>query len=313
MCSDGGQTRRYDVASRRPKAIYGIRVCLFLAVNGLSLWAQPAEGNETEVARAIEHFRLAVELFHEGRLPEALAQFQAAYDTKPNWKVLYNIGQIQGRLGEYTDAVKTYERYLKDGGGAVPASRREIVREQLQRLRRRIGYVSIWTAPSGARVFIGKRSVGRSPVGPVALPIGRHQVEVRDAQFESRSAVIEIASSRRTGVNLLLKRQTEEPSSHPELSMKSPPRPELGGKLSPVQVTLGVVSAAAIVATATTFALAYDAQEDVADAFREVPTPIGTVREARSRLDTFSTGADAAGVAAVTLSAAFIASLVFGW
>ena len=48
-------------------------------------------------------------------------QFERAYELKPNYKVLYNIGQTYFQLREYVEARDSMTRYVKEGGEATLA------------------------------------------------------------------------------------------------------------------------------------------------------------------------------------------------
>src|SRR5690606_6977251 len=55
---------------------------------------KPGEGAGDKVDAARQRFRRGLELTAAGRLAEALAEFQAAYDLSPTYRILYNIGQV---------------------------------------------------------------------------------------------------------------------------------------------------------------------------------------------------------------------------
>lgn len=59
------------------------------------------------------HVDAAKRLRDEKKLPEALKELQAAYDAKPDPKLLYEMANIEEELGENAKAADAYERYLK--------------------------------------------------------------------------------------------------------------------------------------------------------------------------------------------------------
>src|SRR5688500_14271446 len=65
-----------------------------------------------DVATSHEHFNRGVEYVHDGDLKGALIEFKRAYAVSPNYRVLYNLGQVANALGRYTEAQDYFQRYL---------------------------------------------------------------------------------------------------------------------------------------------------------------------------------------------------------
>ena len=72
--------------------------------------APVAEGNDVELAR--QHFSQATKLYKDGDFDAALVQFERAYEVKPNYKVLYNIGQTYFQLRQYVEARDAMQRFI---------------------------------------------------------------------------------------------------------------------------------------------------------------------------------------------------------
>ena len=88
--------------------------------------ASPEASADTDGKQAAgEHFQRGVDLYNGGDYRAALIAFQRAYEIAPNFGVLYNLGQASAELKDYVSALDAFERYLKEGGDAVPADRRE--------------------------------------------------------------------------------------------------------------------------------------------------------------------------------------------
>ncbi|HEY5375391.1 MAG TPA: tetratricopeptide repeat protein, partial [Polyangiaceae bacterium] len=98
--------------------------------------APPASEDVTLQAR--EHFGQATKLYKDGDFDAALVQFERAYELKPNYKVLYNIGQTYFQLREYVEARDSMTRYVKDGGDQIDAERLAAVNKDLADLERRL-------------------------------------------------------------------------------------------------------------------------------------------------------------------------------
>ncbi len=108
-------------------------------------------------------FKKGVQLFNEGKNEEAVVEFQAAYDAKPSWKIMYNIGQCNASLKRYGMAIEAFEKYLAEGGDEVPPERQDEVLAQLGKLRQMVGYLNV-KGEEGVEVYINKVLRGATPL-----------------------------------------------------------------------------------------------------------------------------------------------------
>ncbi|CAN5852856.1 hypothetical protein BH11MYX2_BH11MYX2_01340 [soil metagenome] len=69
--------------------------------------------NDPATRAAKRHNERAEKLFALGKFQDALAEYQEAYDAKPLPGLLFNIGQCYRNLGEYDQAIFSFEKYLK--------------------------------------------------------------------------------------------------------------------------------------------------------------------------------------------------------
>lgn len=96
-------------------------LCALLGAS-LLMWALPASAQETapppqevvdEEAFQKEAQR-ARELYAEEKFDEAIAAFESAYALKPEPNILYNIGRIHEKKGEFEQATDYYERFVNE-------------------------------------------------------------------------------------------------------------------------------------------------------------------------------------------------------
>jgi hypothetical protein len=151
---------------------------------GLVPAAAPADDPATE-ARA--HYDKGIQLYEDGAFDAALVEFERAYELNPSWRILYNIGLIHQQLNDYAAALKTYQRYLGQGGNEVPPERRAEVEKSIETMRARVATLTITVDLAGADVAIDDRAIGRSPLSEaVIVNSGHHRVT---ATKDGRTAV----------------------------------------------------------------------------------------------------------------------------
>jgi tetratricopeptide (TPR) repeat protein len=81
-------------------------------------------------------FQRGVELYRANDFASALVAFKRAYELKPSYKMLYNLGQVSYQRHEYANAVRYFRQYLDDGGAAISPERQLEVMGNISRLSR---------------------------------------------------------------------------------------------------------------------------------------------------------------------------------
>jgi tetratricopeptide (TPR) repeat protein len=173
-----------------------------------------ADARPTEAARkeASEHFLRGVELYQEGAFRAALVEFERAYGIAPDYRLLYNIGQVKLQLQDYLGATQSYERYLAEGGAEIPQARRDDVETAFQILGQRVGRLSITASKDGAELFVDDLRVGVTPLSTtVAVNVGRHRVYARAEDGVDATQVIDVAGGDLLDVALELKAHETKP------------------------------------------------------------------------------------------------------
>lgn len=74
---------------------------------------RPAYADDPAMRAARRHFESGEKLFALGKFDEALNEYQEAFDAKPIPDFLFNIGQCYRNLGDYDQAIFSFEKYLK--------------------------------------------------------------------------------------------------------------------------------------------------------------------------------------------------------
>ena len=97
----------------------------------------PPRAEDVTAARAA--FAEGVSAFTGERWADAALAFCRAYAAHPAHQIMFNLGQCYVRLGDPDLAVAAFERFLAEGGDAVPAETRRQALAEIERLRARTG------------------------------------------------------------------------------------------------------------------------------------------------------------------------------
>jgi hypothetical protein len=188
---------------------------------GLLLVLFTAQRTNAQEADAREQFKLGIALFEEKKFEQAAIAFERAYELKPSYKLLFNIGQVNNELGKYTDALVAYRQYLKEGADDIPQDRATQVQEEIARLETLVGAIQIAGGPDGATVYIDRRAVGTIPLdNPVIVDIGEHTVAARQGTSELHSEIVKVAGRENVIITIPEVSQKDESSVS---STESPP------------------------------------------------------------------------------------------
>ena len=125
---------------------------------------------------ARQAFSRGSELFEAGNFAAAAEMFRLAYDKKPSWKLLYNIGQCEAGARNYGLALEAFEKYIIEAGDDISEERIEEVQKEISRLRGMVGFVQI-QGPAGTEIYINDTPRGILPLtGVIPLSAAREHV-----------------------------------------------------------------------------------------------------------------------------------------
>jgi hypothetical protein len=135
-------------------------------------------GNPDEEARA--QFQNGIEFFKAGAFEQAAVAFARAYEIKPSYKILYNVGQVESELKHYARALDAYVRYLAEGGAEGGKERVAEVKAEINRLNTLVGSIHIVCDEPGLAVMVDGERRGETPLAvPVFVDMGQHEVALR--------------------------------------------------------------------------------------------------------------------------------------
>lgn len=264
------------------------------------------------VARAVARFEQGQKLYAERNFAGALVEFRKAYEIAPNYRLLYNVGQVCLQMHDYACAQQSRERYLADGGREVPAARRAAVEQELVELKQRIGHLDIQVDVVGAEISVDDAFVGAAPLaGPIAVSAGRHRTTVTAAGRAPATRTVDVAGLDTVRISVVLgaaaSREDERSATSAMPAVPSEVRPS--GSPMTTYSWIGYVAGGAMAASAAvTGILALDAGSDVRT---KVYDDAASADAGRSRAATFALTSDVLLVGAVlTLTATTVLTFV---
>jgi hypothetical protein len=144
--------------------------------------------------QARAHFDRGIELYEQGRFDQAAVAFERAYELKPSFRILFNIGQVENELGHFAAALDAYTRYLAEGGEQIPDERMHKVEVDIERLKTLVGTIVVRGAPDGAIVLIDNEERGQVPLSdPIPVDLGRHEVSLERGSERLLTRVVKVA------------------------------------------------------------------------------------------------------------------------
>ncbi len=201
--------------------------------------APPVTAEPTAEAKkeAAERFGRGLSFYEDGDYGLALIEFERAYQLVPDYRVLYNIGQVSIQLSRSAQALRALKQYLEEGGQSLGQERVESVNRDLEMLEARTAHLTI-KGTEGAEVLIDDESLGTLPLeGPLLVDAGRHRLEVkRDgyrpygerltlAGAEDREITVELEKKPKAVPLVAAPRPETSPQPTPAIGVDAPPPP----------------------------------------------------------------------------------------
>jgi hypothetical protein len=173
--------------------------------------ATPAGPSPEVMAEAKQRFDRGFELYEEGEYPLALIEFNRAYELVPNYRVLYNIGQVCIQLGQYANARRALQEYTQQGADTLTPDRRASVNKDLDMLARRTAFLTVNGNVEFSEVLVDDVLVGKTPLdAPLLVDAGVHRVTLRRSGYLPRTSNVTLAGGDEQTVNVTLEVQPDE-------------------------------------------------------------------------------------------------------
>lgn len=253
-----------------------------------------AESEAVEVDQAREHFQRGIELFNEGNADAAFVELSRAYEISDNYRLLYNLAQVQAERHDYVAAIALFRQYLERGGDELEVDRRKAVEDELQSLAKRVSSVELTVNVEGAEVYLnGVRQDLRGHRAKLQLNAGMVRLEVRKKGYESHLEEVNVAGGESRELAIALKAEREVPLAPTPVapSREAEAVPEVSYNYTPFWIGLG--STAVLGGAAATFGVfTLDAESSLDAEFNRFPGDPDAQAEKRDELKTMATVTD---------------------
>jgi len=156
----------------------------------------PASATETPdgTTEARRHFKLGIRLYQDTNYSGALAEFEAAYATKPGAGSLQNVALCQKALFRYREASSTLQDLLAKHSAELSEGEQKAVRDAIAELDGLVGSISITVDPADAKVSVDGRALLASELRMVELNVGEHTVIADEPGYARLVRVVSVAS-----------------------------------------------------------------------------------------------------------------------
>jgi tetratricopeptide (TPR) repeat protein len=244
-----------------------------------------AEAAPDNVQQARERFQRGAELYKEGSFDAAFAEFSRAYEIAPNYRVLYNLGQVELERHDFASAMRFFQRYLTDGGAEVDAERRAEVEREISSLKNRVAELTVKSNVTGVEVSIDGTVIGTLPLSePVLVSAGVRRIAARRDGYQPIDRALRVAG----GDKPVLELQLEPIQSAKPVSAPTSAAADRSGGL-PAGAWIGFVAAGVFGGTAVTFGiLTQKKDEDLDRELSKYPADLQKIDDERSKLKLYA-------------------------
>ena len=246
----------------------------------------PPEAPADNVQQARERFQRGAELFKEGSFDAAFAEFSRAYQIAPNYRVLYNLAQVELERHDYASAMHFFQRYLKDGGAEVDAERRAEVEREIEALKNRVAELTVKSNVTGAEVSIDGTVIGTLPLSaPVLVSAGVRRIAARKEGYQALERTLSVAGGDKPVLELTLQPLQ---GARPVSTASSTTAADSSGGV-PAGAWIGFVAAGVFGGTAVTFGILTQKKDDELDReLSKYPADPQKIDDERSRLKLYA-------------------------
>ncbi|HTQ06000.1 MAG TPA: PEGA domain-containing protein [Polyangiaceae bacterium] len=206
-----------------------------------------AAPSEAAIREASDHYEAGLALYADGEFKRAAIEFDRAYELVPNYRALYNIGQVRIQLHDYARASKALKAYLKEGGDKIDPERKKSVSDDIEMLATRTATLAIESNEAGAEVLVDGELAGTTPLAePLLLDTGDHHIAIHKDGFDTREETITLASRDSQSLRIDIQRTPAERSPVVVVAPQAPPSDRTAWLWGTWSATAGLAATSAI-------------------------------------------------------------------
>jgi hypothetical protein len=180
--------------SRRAAA--AVALALALAVSG----AARAEGDGYKL-----HMDNGVKLYADRNYPAAVAEFQAAYEARPNGNPLVNIALCDKEMFRYPQAIAALDEALEKHGATMDPADKKAAVDAIKEMRALLGAVTVAVSPATATLVVdGEELPAAAAARPIPLGPGVHKIAARAPGYATAEQSITVRSGREQALSFAL-------------------------------------------------------------------------------------------------------------
>jgi hypothetical protein len=155
-------------------------------------------------ADAKRHFEAGVKLYAERVYASALAEFEESYRLGGKAVALKNVAQCHRDLKQFAEALDTYRQLLALHGADLKPKDKADVDKSVEELAKVVGTVEILAEPVGAEVSIDGKVVGLTPLKPVHVDVGTHEIRITKSGYQPFTKSVTLVAEQRAAVSTAL-------------------------------------------------------------------------------------------------------------
>jgi hypothetical protein len=234
---------------------------------------------------AIARFKRGLELYGDQDYAGARVEFRRAYELSPNYRVLFNIGQVCFQLNDYACALGSFEKYLAEGGEEIASERRAEVQRDIDKLQTRVGRLEIVTNVPDVDVSVDDVYIGRTPLEQsLIVSTGKRRIAASKPGRISVVKIVDVAGTDSLRIALDL------PDANPPPIAEAPPPPPPTPSRWTTLSWVGVGTAAALgVASGVTGVMALNKSGDLNEQRFAGDQPDADIRSKQDSVQTLAT------------------------
>jgi hypothetical protein len=160
--------------------------------------------------KARDDYLAALDLFEAGNFAAALIKFQEAFNKSDNPRLLFNMALSETRLKHYARALRLQKRCERDPRARFTPNQTVEIRALGSALRKLVSALELSVSEPGASVYVDQELVGRTPLAPISVDIGRRTIRVVKHGFAEYSMTREIAGDQEVRIEIVLQKQISE-------------------------------------------------------------------------------------------------------